>query len=133
MKKCNTCFETKQFTDFSVKSSYKDGYRNECKKCRSVKESERYYTNPEKAKTNSRKRLYGVTEADYTKMLDAQKGVCAVCHRTDNSKALSVDHCHKTGVVRGLLCTSCNLSLGHMQDCPDRLRQAALYLERFLA
>lgn len=130
-KKCNTCFCEKNVTDFSNHPSNKDGLRKTCKKCRSLQQSTRYANNPNKARESSLKRLYGVTSEKYDEIMEQQKSVCAICHRPDKNKQLSVDHCHSTGFVRGLLCTSCNLTLGHAQDSPDRLRQAALYLERF--
>jgi hypothetical protein len=55
------------------------------------------------------KKKYGITEKDYNSMLKAQKGVCAICKREPKEgKNFSVDHDHKTKVVRGLLCFFCN-------------------------
>lgn len=71
------------------------------------------------------KHKYGISVADYESMRAAQCGRCAIC---GDEKRLSVDHCHSTGVVRGLLCSSCNLGLGRFYDSPDRLKNAAEYL-----
>ena len=71
---------------------------------------------------------YGITQADYETMLAAQGGGCAICKgkRTGN---LDVDHCHKTGLVRGLLCRRCNRRLlPAAQDRVDRLESAIQYL-----
>lgn len=65
-----------------------------------------------------RKRLFGVDEARYAEMLQAQAGGCAICHAPPNpegrpaTQTLCVDHDHETGAVRGLLCHRCNKSLG---------------------
>jgi hypothetical protein len=59
-------------------------------------------------------------------MVSKQGGICAICRET---KIDRIDHDHKTGKVRGLLCHCCNAALGLFRDLPDRLRAAAEYLE----
>lgn len=72
---------------------------------------------------------YGITAHDFEQMLDRQNGVCAVCKETQlGGKNLCIDHDHKTGKVRGLLCVACNMAIGYMKDDPQRLRAAADYL-----
>lgn len=65
-------------------------------------------------------------------MLFDQRGRCAGCGSTDNGDrrfdTFAVDHDHQTGKVRGLLCSPCNLALGHVNDSPDRLMALAAYL-----
>ena len=73
-----------------------------------------------------RLRKYGLTEAEYQAFLDRQGGACAVCHIPEPG---AVDHDHKTGEVRGILCISCNAALGLLRDNPDLLRSAIIYLE----
>lgn len=73
---------------------------------------------------------YGITEQDWQRMYDEQNGVCAICGKHQVYRRLSVDHCHKTGKVRGLLCVRCNRALGYVFDSPNILRNAANYLER---
>jgi hypothetical protein len=68
-----------------------------------------------------------MTPADYDAMLAEQDGVCAIC-KTGGHK-LNIDHCHKTNLVRGLLCSACNLGLGNFGDDPGFLRMAADYAE----
>lgn len=92
-------------------------------------------------KTRARERDYrkkfGISTAEYEAMLVAQNGVCKICHRqetivdfhTGNVKRLAVDHDHKTGKVRGLLCDMCNRGIGMLQDSPLVLRLAAEYIE----
>jgi hypothetical protein len=71
---------------------------------------------------------YGVT-ADHRALLEEQQGgVCAICSLRPDSKELSVDHCHETGRVRGLLCHYCNLAIGLFRDRQELLLAAAAYL-----
>ena len=77
-----------------------------------------------------RHETYGLTHDELATLLD-QHDVCAICETADwGKKGPQVDHCHATGRVRGILCTSCNNGLGRFGDDPKRLRKAAEYLER---
>lgn len=82
---------------------------------------------------------YGITQADYERILAAQGGGCAICRKkrarptkkNPNPPHLPVDHDHKTGAIRGILCKRCNERLlTAALDKPDVLRAAAEYLER---
>lgn len=87
-------------------------------------------------KNRSLKIGFGIDLGEYQQLFVAQKGVCAICCKPERSMVwgktrwLAVDHCHETGVVRGLLCYACNTSLGKMGDDPSRLRAAAEYIEK---
>jgi len=80
------------------------------------------------------KKNYSLTLAEYDALLQKQGGCCAICEKDETMKIkgkvirLSVDHCHETGKVRGLLCTRCNTGLGNFSDDIDRLKQAIDYL-----
>jgi hypothetical protein len=87
-------------------------------------------------------RKYGVTADEYGHMLSVQNSACAVCGDVVDvasngglpaieGHALVVDHNHKTGNVRGLLCRECNLGIGYFKDDPVRLQWAIKYLEGF--
>lgn len=99
----------------------------------------REYNKRNRSKTRSRhlQNRYGITLEEFNAMFAEQDGLCAVCRKpetakwmgTDRTRPLSVDHCHETGKVRGLLCHSCNRILGLLNDDPDRLRRALAYLE----
>jgi hypothetical protein len=78
------------------------------------------------------KSQYGISMDEYKAMLARQGGVCAIC-RQQSARALSVDHCHTTGKVRGLLCQTCNSGLGSYRDDPSLTRAATAYLEASLA
>lgn len=73
---------------------------------------------------------YGITLNEYNAMLEIQNHMCAVCKHPQTSKGcrLSVDHCHRTGKVRGLLCVSCNAALGLVKESTDTLIAAVEYL-----
>lgn len=79
-----------------------------------------------------RKQKYGVTEEDYDNMLKAQKNSCAICKKSTEELGyqLCVDHCHKTNVVRGLLCHNCNKGIGMLQDSIPYLKKAIKYLSQ---
>lgn len=78
-----------------------------------------------------RLRGFGITEAEYEQMFKSQGGCCAIC-RTDTptGKGWCIDHCHDTGVVRGILCSSCNTGLGYFKDSEPIMLAAIEYLNR---
>ena len=96
-------------------------------------------THPRKLKHLALTRDFGISVDDYERLLAAQGGVCAICgrgetrrHQVGKLMGLSVDHDHRTGRVRGILCSTCNLTLGKFEDDPARFRAAAAYLEEAL-
>jgi hypothetical protein len=72
----------------------------------------------------------GYTLAELEAVYDASGGLCAICGATESDAKHSLDHCHATGRLRGLLCRRCNTGVGMLGDDPARLRAAADYLER---
>jgi hypothetical protein len=76
----------------------------------------------------SRKYRYNLTPDEFDAMLQRQRNVCAVCGRDGGPRGLVVDHCHRSGQVRGLLCNGCNTGLGHFGEDPQRLIGALAYL-----
>jgi Recombination endonuclease VII len=86
--------------------------------------------NRERQKHYLRQLVYGISPERYQEFLLVQGDVCAICGgRNQTGKDLAVDHSHLTGKVRGLLCNRCNILLGLAKDDPERLLEAALYLE----
>lgn len=77
---------------------------------------------------------YGLTRPAFFALKKKQRSRCPICLTSfdhgDRRRRVSVDHCHATGTVRGLLCTSCNTALGLLNDSPDSLRRAIEYLRR---
>jgi hypothetical protein len=77
------------------------------------------------------KRKYGITVADYERMLEAQNGVCAICGEPrPEERTLHIDHDHATGAIRGLLCFRCNNALGDFREEYELFQRAADYLDR---
>lgn len=75
---------------------------------------------------------FGISLKDYNKLFKKQKGCCSLCDipQSKLKKALAVDHDHKTGKVRGLLCRHCNLMLGYAKENQTTLKKARFYLKR---
>lgn len=94
-----------------------------------------YRENKDRALAQSRVRKlkrYALTPESYAAMLAAQGGRCKICGSTKAVRtgegSFSVDHCHETGKVRGLLCRRCNAALGGFRDSPELLEMALVYL-----
>ena len=124
IKQCNTCSTNKHSSDFYLDKRHSDGLRSECKKCSIIKRDEGNY-----------KSKYNLSIEEYEFILTAQNNCCKICSSTVPGVRINrfhVDHCHKTNVVRGLLCEKCNMALGHLRDDPALLRKAADYLENNL-
>jgi hypothetical protein len=91
---------------------------------------------PEHYRERVLRNSFGLTSEDYERMHAEQSGVCAICFRPETmlrwgkNTPLSVDHCHETGKVRGLLCASCNQMIGKAGDSIELLRNAIEYLRR---
>jgi hypothetical protein len=89
-----------------------------------------YAANADRQRERNYLKAYGITVAQYEELLESQGGVCAICGRPETRiqqgkvKRLHVDHCHSTGVVRGLLCAACNTGIGLLQDDPDIIARA---------
>jgi recombination endonuclease VII len=74
-------------------------------------------------------KVYDITAERYFDLLQSQGGMCHICQRaTGKTRRLSVDHDHKTGLIRGLLCRPCNDMLGHARDDAAFFLRAAMYL-----
>lgn len=84
------------------------------------------------------KRHYGISKVRYLEMVESQNGLCAICGNEETAtkrgstekRSLAVDHCHKGGHVRGLLCSKCNTGLGSFRDNPSLLSAAIAYLAK---
>lgn len=91
-----------------------------------------YYADPVRAKEKREKaklKQWGLSIDDYERLVKAQGGGCAICKKPCSSgRKLAVDHDHKTGRIRGLLCSNCNLGLGKFFDNKELLRKAISYL-----
>lgn len=138
MKVCTKCAQTKDESDFYRAEKGKERRRNSCKICMNERVKRHYWKPGKKAKHRDTqlKHDYGIGVKQYDELFENQNGVCAICRCPETKKnqygvvRLSVDHNHKTGKVRGLLCMNCNNGLGRMKDSKDILSRASLYLEQ---
>lgn len=79
----------------------------------------------------SLKKFYGMALDEYDVLFAAQGGLCLICSRpVEGERGLAVDHCHKSGKVRGLLCRPCNSALGLFEDSIERMQNAIAYVQR---
>lgn len=83
-----------------------------------------------KSKHHALKSNYGISLETYEQMVALQGGLCAICKMppSGSRKALCVDHCHETDVVRGLLCAACNSAIGLLEEDCVRMENAIAYL-----
>ncbi len=110
-----------------------------CRPCHKVARIDHLNANPgSRYKYKRRTELknnYGMTEDDYNFILEAQQGVCKICgtDRADRrtERRFAIDHCHKTGKIRGLLCNTCNRALGLFKDSTSSLVNALNYLNYY--
>ncbi|WUO53289.1 endonuclease VII domain-containing protein [Streptomyces sp. NBC_00280] len=114
-KHCRGCGEVKPHSDWHRRNSAPDGLASRCRTCKAAA-----------GPAGHLRRKYGITEAERDELIASQKGVCCICLA---ASAVQVDHCHKTGRVRGVVCFNCNSGLGLLRDDPDAMYRAADYLE----
>ncbi len=127
-RNCIDCHVRKYKSEFHNNKKRHGGISPVCKIC-SAKRSSLY---EKKNPIRRAMQRHGMTVADYDKMLVSQGYSCGICGTKDfggGNGRFSIDHCHKTGKVRGLLCTKCNWGIGHLNDSVVVLRAAIAYLE----
>lgn len=146
MKKfCNSCKKSKNLNSFGADCTKTSGLTSNCKNCRSdaerirrqdpkyKKQIQKYKSNPinkRRTKDLALKRIFGISIEEYDVLFNYQNELCAICKQKQDSKSLSVDHCHDTGRVRGLLCAACNQGIGHFKDDTQLLKRAIMYLNQ---
>jgi len=122
MKTCKECNETRPYSFFNKGENYKDGYHTICRECHYKKYGREWHF----------KKTYGIDIEDFNIMRRQQDYKCACCGTHENEvtrKRLFIDHNHKTGEVRALLCHSCNVSLGLLKEDPERIASLLSYLK----
>lgn len=92
------------------------------------------YNNSEGAKKYRKEwkllKRYGITIDGYRLLNEKQKGLCAICGNPNkNKRILSVDHSHKTGLIRGLLCQPCNMAIGLLKEDTSIIEKVLNYLK----
>jgi hypothetical protein len=113
--------------------------RKRYKKSQKGRENQKRYressNGKKRIKENGRKyhlkQTYNLKIEEYNKMFNEQNGCCAICgvHQNELTQKLNVDHDHKSGIVRGLLCNCCNSGLGYFKESIKNLVKAKQYLK----
>ena len=129
---CKSCLECNQkaAAKYKLTNSYAE---KTAERIRAKKESGEWYL---EAASRILKHEYGITLEEYNVILKKQNNLCAICQteettidkRNGKVKRLAVDHCHKTNVIRGLLCWRCNTAIGKLKDDPEIIQRAANYV-----
>ena len=140
-KVCTTCKKSKDAEEFYNSKRTEDLLDSRCKVCADNYKQQWTEANPEivanqiSVKENARLlKRYGITTAEYNTLSDQQGHCCKICGNSASqgrarSRFLSVDHCHTTGTIRGLLCQKCNTGIGLLGDTHTSLLKALEYLE----
>jgi hypothetical protein len=117
MRECQKCKSLKPPSDYGVQ---KTQWTNTCIECFQLEARRRHF-----------KSKYKITLEEYELLYEKQQGKCAICgcKDTGNRRYLSVDHCHTTKAIRGLLCQACNKAIGLFKDNPILLKKASKYLQ----
>lgn len=153
MRTCTACKNVLDDSMFYKRSDLPNKYHCKCKKC-SVEYNNKqrkktalkyysavrkhYYSNRDKMKKYYLSKRYNISIEKYDSMYDTQCGKCAICGKDilhisslkNVKESAAVDHCHKTGEVRGLLCKNCNTGLGMFCDSVENLKNAIIYLQK---
>lgn len=141
-KQCAKCKAIKTRAEFSKSRDGKYGpvLRSWCKPCSSVRAYRWFLDHRERAIETQRRynrlKFFGLTQEAFEELMRSQGGLCAICGRdeeathprTGSKFYLAVDHCHQTGLVRGLLCQRCNRAMGMFGDDPQVMQKAIDYL-----
>lgn len=111
-------------------------HRRTCRSCERKRSREYHSNNRETIRARHRnqqlQRTYGISQEEYLNLLEAQEGVCDICLNTcPTGRNLAVDHHHKTGRVRGLLCIKCNQAIGMLHEDKEIILRALDYLKKY--
>ena len=156
MKKCTKCKQLKPLSEFTKADGTKDGLRTECRQCKSIRQAKdrkrrrrnnqcqycdhtiarcsttfchKHYLLNKMRHWTAKKRPLSIT--NFVKLLRKQRFKCAICKQGMSLYSINVqiDHNHKDGQIRGILCKKCNLLLGYAKDSSKILKNALKYIE----
>ena len=134
MKYCGKCKQNLDLSEFGIDRRYNKP-RSYCKACCRLKEKEYRKKYPDKIRASNIKQAYKVSlERAYDLMSVKNCESCNIKltkakHHIRNKTDQVIDHCHETGRIRGVLCSGCNLGLGHFTDSITKLEDAIKYLK----
>jgi Recombination endonuclease VII len=127
-KVCSRCHATKLLSEFHRQKSARFGRHSWCKECANRAHlARRRKPNPTARRRHNLRAKYGLSAEDVEQMLMRQGGVCAICRKPPARPC--IDHDHRTGIVRGVLCHRCNIFMAAIDDPGFRTR-AGHYLKR---
>lgn len=132
-KTCCGCGVVKNLDEFYRRPGSNDGYRSKCIPCHiEISNLSKARKSKQAKKQDWINQNYGISNAEYNKLLLLQFGRCAICSTSqlDLETPLVVDHNHNTGNIRSLLCRDCNLGLGNFKDTVELLINAIKYLNQ---
>lgn len=137
MKKCSRCQQLKSITEFYKRTRSTSGVRSECSKCGDRDYQQYRQTHKEASRNAWFKRMYRLDVQQVEEMYKKLNGHCPICLEKmviggSKNNSINIDHDHKNGAVRGLLCSSCNIGIGRFQDNFVLLLRAAKYLQNSL-
>lgn len=138
-KKCGECKKFKKWEEFYPIRSKEGKYAYRCIQCTKDLMKTKYKRTSERSRAIHLKRTYDLTEEEYGVLYQEQNGVCAICGQPEtnvNSKTgkvrnLAIDHSHKTGRIRGLLCRKCNTALGNLDEDIDKIQRLIDYIKDY--
>ena len=131
---CTHCKIDKPEKDYYIRKNRPNGKGrlSECKECMKSRVMNRYNKDPDLVNDKRAAKLYGITLEQVQEMREQSGGVCGICNREGkhHHKRLVIDHDHKTGKVRGLICSSCNSMIGWCGEDTQTLQNLIEYLNR---
>jgi len=141
-KRCCHCKKVKPMDNFRKDKRTLDGFNRRCNVCDNKKGRADYKlrckSKPDYYRNQHLKTRFGMTLKDFDQMIETQNGVCAICGEPEKTKSvlgvvrrLAVDHDHKTGKIRALLCDRCNRLIGMSEENIAILNKAIRYLRGF--
>ena len=127
--KCNDCRIIKPKDEFGLDKRYNSIRGYSCKKCRAKREAERRVEfGVDEMRIRYIKSTYKVSRSEAENLFSIRD--CQICkQKLLKARDRHIDHCHKSGLVRGVLCSGCNLALGHSRESIDNLKKMIIYLE----
>lgn len=118
MRKCSNCKIVKSLNEYPNDKARKFGKSNRCLPCKKADDEK-----------HRLKREYNLTLENLEELIKSQNNSCKICSLEFKNNNRHIDHCHKTGKVRGLLCAGCNTAIGKFNDDPELLLRAMKYLQ----
>ncbi len=124
VKECGKCKKVKDLSEYHADKSTVSGLTSWCITCK------KEYTkdNKENIKITRASKIYNISKKEASDLLSLSN--CEICNKEIEGHSKHIDHCHESGLVRGILCRECNLGLGHFKDDILNLGNAIAYLSK---